>query len=225
MIDITPPSLLLGLLLAAGPAAPASAAEAPAPVKIAPEAPPVPTLADLLKQIEAAYRHKDYALGLSLVKKAYELKQKDVSTMDRIGSVYFVLGRYGEALSVWTQALPLEHDRKKRRELEKSILATRRALGLANETRIAAPSQAPPAPRPAAAVPTATVASAPPAPAPEKALSAETQAQIQAIYKKGVKYYATGQYLQATGAFLRVLELDPENADATKALKRLQLDR
>ena len=59
-----------------------------------------PTLAELLDQISAAYRHKNYDLGLSLVKKAFELKQRtDVSSVDKIGSIYYAMGRYGEAFS------------------------------------------------------------------------------------------------------------------------------
>lgn len=168
-----------------------------------------PTLAELLRKIEAAYRHGNYELGLSLVKKAFELKQNDVSAMDRIGSIYYVLGRYGEALTVWSRALPLEHDMQKRHALENSILVTRRSLGLADV---------------ASATPAATPVTAPPT-VPAKELSPETKAEVLALYKKGVKYYASGQYLQATTAFLRALELDPGNPDATKALKRLKLDR
>ena len=200
-------TLILGAVLAAGAPMPARAAEA------AEQAPPA--MAELLKEIEAAYRGGNYTLGLSLVKQAFELKQNDVSSMDRIGSVYYVLGRYGEALTVWSRALPLERDVHKRRELENSIRVARRGLGLADESSLAASAPAP-------------AASAPPAPAPlakKKALSPVAKAQIRALYKKGVKYYATGQYLQATTAFLHVLELDPENEDAAKALKRLKLDR
>ena len=212
MIKITSLSLIFGVFLAAVSAAPSRAAAPPEIGNSGPDAQQQPpTLTELLAQISTAYRHKNYALGLSLVKKAFELKQNDVSSMDRIGSVYYALGRYGEALSVWTQALPLERNKRKRRELENSILVTRRSLGLADE-RSTPGAGAPPAP--------------PASPAPKKKdLSAETKASIQALYKKGVKYYASGQYLQATTAFLHILELDPGNADATKALQRLKLDR
>ncbi|MFI5349392.1 MAG: tetratricopeptide repeat protein [Elusimicrobiota bacterium] len=202
--------MIFGISLAAGPARAAAPAQ---PVSSntnnAEQAPP--TLTELLNQISAAYRHKNYELGLSLVKKAFELKEKDVSSMDRIGSVYYALGRYGEALTVWTQALPLERNPRKRRALENSIAVTRRSLGLAEPNFAASPS-------------TTTAAAAPPAPK-AKELSPETKASVQALYKKGVKYYASGQYLQATTAFLRILELDPGNADATKALQRLKLDQ
>ena len=212
MLKITKFILILGVFLATANAAPALAAAPDNSNTHNTEQTP-PTLTELLNQISAAYRHKDYALGLSLVKKAFELKENNVSSMDKIGSVYYALGRYGEALTVWTQALPLEHNARKRRALENSIAVTRRSLGLADQNFVAA-----------AATPTVTVAASAPAPKPRE-LSTEQKAAIQALYKKGVKYYASGQYLQATTAFLRILELDPGNADATKALQRLKLDR
>ena len=210
MLKITIFALILGVFPAAASAAPAAAAVPENSNSNKAEQTP-PTLTELLNQISAAYRHKNYELGLSLVKKAFELKQNNVSSMDKIGSVYYALGRYGEALTVWTQALPLEHNARKRRALENSILVTRRSLGLADLNSAATPA-------------TVSVAAAPPAPKP-KELSPETKVTIQALYKKGVKYYASGQYLQATTAFLRIQELDPGNADATKALQRLKLDR
>jgi tetratricopeptide (TPR) repeat protein len=136
--------------------------------------------------------------------------------MDRIGSVYYALGRYGEALAVWTQALPFERNLTKRRALQNSINVTRRSLGLADENFNAAASTA------AAATHAPVFVLLAPA---NKTLSPETKAAIRALYKTGVKYYATGQYLQATTAFLRILDMDPGNADATKALQRLKLDR
>lgn len=211
MMRFTSLFLILGLVLTACSEAPPRLAAPSETENAGPRVePPSPTLAELLNQIESAYRRGNYELGLALVKRAFELKQNDVSTMDRIGSIYYVLGRYGEALTVWTQALPLEHDLQKRRELENSIRVTRRGLGLPDEAFVAAASTPP-------------AAAAPPAPATNA--SAETKAKAQSLYKLGVKYYASGQYLQATTVFLRVLELDPGNADAAKALKRLKLDR
>jgi tetratricopeptide (TPR) repeat protein len=208
-------SVALGLLATACSAPPRAAAPAAPAAPIAADVEPAPPdLAQLLKRIETAYRGGNYALGLSLVKQALELENNDVSAMDRIGSIYYVLGRYGEALTIWNRALPLERDPQKRRALENSIRVTRRGLGLAEDAFVAAAvssAAAPPPPRPK--------------PAAKAELSEETKAEVEALYKKGVKYYASGQYLQATTAFLDVLELDPDNADAAKALKRLQLDR
>ena len=181
-----------------------------APTKTEPAAPVVEaepaTLAELLRAIEAAYRKGNYERGLALVQRAFELKQNDVSALDRIGSIYYVLGRYGEALTIWKRALPLEHDLKKRAALENSIAVTRRSLGIAEEVAAIAP----------------IVKTRPPKPVKRPARKSP-QAEIERLYKLGVKNYTAGEYLQATTAFLRILEFDPDNADARKALERLKL--
>ncbi|OGS40029.1 MAG: hypothetical protein A2506_02935 [Elusimicrobia bacterium RIFOXYD12_FULL_66_9] len=210
--------LLVGLALAACAAPtteryreevppPNAVGERPPDVVAEPE--PMPTtLPELLTGIEAAYRKGDYNRGLALVKKVYELKSADVTALDRVGSIYYVLGRYGEALTVWQQALPFEKSPRRRAELSRSITVARRTLGL--------PDVAPPQPGP----PAAAVR-----PKPKKpARRAPDQKAIAALYSKGVKHYARGEFLQATTAFLRILELDPGNLRAAKALERLHLD-
>lgn len=197
----------LGLAACAGPetsvpppAAPPVAAPSPA------EAEPS-TLPELLNGIEKAYRKGDYDRGLALVKRVYELKQNDVTALDRVGSIYYVLGRYGEALTVWQRALPLEKNLKRRKELSQSITTARQTLGLGAEGRPAPP----PAAKPAPSKPGAEAA------VPDKAV-------IERLYQTGVRHYAAGEYLQAATIFLRIAKLDPGNVKAAKALERLHLD-
>jgi len=204
------------LLLAAGLCACAEPEPQTAPPPSAPvvEAPLPDTMPEILKQIEIAYRDGRYDRGLALVKHALELKRTDVSTYDRIGSVYYVLGRYGDALAFWSRALPLERDEERRAALQRSIADTRASLGLPDE---GAPTGLPaenPGSRPAP--PPSRVATGPVRHADPR--------EIERLYKLGVKFYAEGEYLQATDAFLRVLDLDAGNADARKALERLRHD-
>ncbi|MDX6771018.1 MAG: hypothetical protein SF051_15920 [Elusimicrobiota bacterium] len=190
---------LAGCAGSATPPPPAAPPPAPAP---APE--PLPTtMPELLRAIEAAYRKGDYDRGLALVKRTIELQKSDVATYDRLGSVYYVLGRSGEALTFWNKALPLERDPARRRRLAASIALARRNLGLPDE------------PAPAAARP-----ARPPKPAPAPRASPAASARQ---YKEGLRHYAEGSFLQATEAFLRALELDPGNEEAKKALERLRL--
>ncbi len=167
------------------------------------------TLAELLAGIEAAYRKGDYDRGLRLVKRVFELGSTDVTALDRVGSIYYVLGRYGEALTIWQQALPLEKNLRRRRELSKSIVVARRTLGLEADStaQTTPPPSAAPRPRPQAQV-----------------LRPPDRKEIDALYRKGVKHYARGEFLQATTAFLRILEIDPKNQRAGKALERLHLE-
>ena len=198
--------MLAALVLAACADTPQKSAPvdvSPKPERAAAEPEPT-TLPELLRAIESAYRKGNYERGLALVQKAYQLGGNNVTALDRIGSVYYVLGRYGEALTIWQRALPLEKDLKKRAELENSIAVTRRTLGLSEPAAVAAV----PKPRPKKPA--------------KKPVRSDPKDEIARLYKAGVKYYTAGEYLQATTAFLRILELDPDNADAKKALERLR---
>lgn len=196
---------LLGAALLCACAEPEARPE-PAPAPAAVEALPddMPTL---LRDIEAAYRGGKYDRGLALVKHALELPDADFSTYDRLGSVYFVLGRSGDALAFWSRALALEQDPARRAALSRSIADMRASLGLPDEGSPAALPPKPPRPLPG------------PAPGPTRRADPK---EIDRLYMLGVKYYAEGQYLRATDAFLQVLDLDAANADARKALERLR---
>lgn len=204
------PRHALFLLLAAGLCACAEPEPqpAPAPTEASLEGPMPDTMPEILQEIKSAYRRGKYDRGLALVKHALELKQTDVSTYDRLGSVYYALGRYGDALAFWARALPLERDPDRRAALSRSIADTRASLGIPDDGSTPAGFAAPPLP------PAAPIAIAPPHRADPR--------EVDRLYKLGVKFYAEGQYLQATGAFLQVLDLDAANADARKALERLR---
>lgn len=199
--------LIIGLALSAC-AGPEPIPPAPPPIAAPTVVEPEPvTLSELLAGIEKAYRKGDYDRGLALVKRVYELKQNNVTTYDRVGSIYYVLGRYGEALTVWQQALPLEKNLKRRKELSQSISVARATLGLGPEGKGAPEPSGGKMPLPHAVKRRA----------PDKAL-------IERLYQNGVRHYAAGEYLQAATIFLRIAKLDPGNPKAAKALERLHLE-
>lgn len=157
----------------------------------------------LLTGIEASYRSGRYDDGLELVTRVLALRRKDLSVYDRVGSIYYVLGRYGEALSVWEQALKLEKRKQRRADLQNSISMARRTLGLPEPDEPKGPKVTrKPKPRPKAK--------------PDPRL-------IEELYDQGVAHYAKGEYLQAASDFYAVLDLDPEHALAKSALARLKL--
>ena len=45
---------------------------------------------------------------------------------------------------------------------------------------------------------------------------------VERLFQKGVEHYARGEYLQATAMFMRILQIDPQNAQARKALDRIE---
>jgi tetratricopeptide (TPR) repeat protein len=69
----------------------------------------------------------------------------------------------------------------------------------------------------------------PSAPAPAAAVAPRRPAgdtrDVERLYQKGVEHYARGEYLQATAMFIRILQIDPENAQARKALERIDRRR
>lgn len=180
--------------------APPPPAPASAPADAAAHEPLPSDMAELLRGIEAAYRKGDYDRGLALVRRTFESQKLEVSTFDRIGSVYYVLGRSGDALAMWGRALPLEKDPTRRTRLTESIALARRNLGLPEEKSAKPPRK----------------------PKPRVAPKADPEGSARQ-YKEGLRFYAEGSYLQATAAFLRALELDPANEEARKALERLRL--
>jgi tetratricopeptide (TPR) repeat protein len=46
--------------------------------------------------------------------------------------------------------------------------------------------------------------------------------QVEELYQRGVEHYARGEFLQATAMFMRILQIDPDNQQAAKALERIK---
>ena len=197
-------SLLLFSLACAGPrpavppvpaASPSPSAQAPAPAEGAERTQKAEAdLKELLSRIESSYRRGEYDKGLALVKEVLQMKRTDLSSFDRIGSTYFVLGRYAEALTVWEPGLAEQQDSTKRKELASSIALARTSLGL----------EVPARPRTRK---------------PRGRRTGHSQAPLRpsgvlAALRQGVEHYARGEYLQASSLFMRALELDGANAKA-----------
>ena len=163
--------------------------------------PPNATVGELLNAVESAYREGRYDEGLALVKRTLELGSRSLSVIDRVGSIYHVLGRYGEAIAMWERGLRLESDPRRRLALERTLALARRNLGMPEQRAL--PEPRPPARRGRPAPPTAGLA--------------------DTLYDEGIAYYARGEYLQATSSFMRVLEVDPGHQLARRALARLRL--
>ncbi|MDD5657552.1 MAG: type IX secretion system membrane protein PorP/SprF [Elusimicrobia bacterium] len=185
---------------------------------------------EMLVRAEAANsRHETTTVDL-ILRDLLDLEDNNSMTMEKVGSMHFILGRYQDAVDIWTKALASEKTPAEVESLQYHINLARQRLG--TEPAAAAPAPAEAAPKPAETAPAAPAMAAPPAaarpaaaPAPQpvrqvrKAGSAD---DIPRLYQKGVEHYARGEYLQATAMFMRILQIDPENGPARKALERLQ---
>ncbi len=182
---------------------------------------------ELLFRVEFAHTRGDQTRVEVLLKDVIELEPNSVTALERLGSVRYLAGRYLEATSIWEAALKLETREKEVESLRMYLkLAAERVGGSGMPGGLAPGATATPtsgldpailpAPAAAAAPPPAAV----PAPPPSASRGGDPR-DVQALYQKGVEHYARGEYLQASGMFLRIIQIDPENEQARKALERI----
>lgn len=165
---------------------------------------------ELLLRAETANNRGDTNAALGLLDDALAVSPDDPTALELTGSLYYLKGRYLQALHAWERALPLEKDDAEKRSLLEHIKTARERLS------------------PSAAAPKARVEK--PRPDAEdskgrRSLSTEEVAQVERLYERGLRHFAKGENLQATAMFMRILQLDPENAQAKKALERLERRR
>lgn len=165
----------------------------------------------LLEAVREAYAAGQFARGLDLVKRVLEVSPDKGVAYDRVGSIYFSLGRGGDALGMWEAALALETDAERKTGLTGSVNAARRSLGLPDlppppPARVHKPPVRKPTKKPGRKVPVL----------PDRE-------EAQAAYTQGVEKYAAGEYLAATTLFLKALDIDPTHEPARKALERLKM--
>ena len=114
--------------------------------------------------------------------------------LKRIGSSYYAMGDYRNALKTWEKALQRELHPEEIAILGKFTNEARRKLSLPVTERRAEV---------------------------EKRRVADVR-KIEKLYQEGVEYYARGARLKAASIFRRILILDPGNAQALKALERIE---
>jgi tetratricopeptide (TPR) repeat protein len=187
---------------------------------------------ELLYRVEFAHTRGDQGRVETLLKDVIQLEPESVTALERLGSLHYIAGRYIEANQAWATALKLETREKEIESLRTYMkLAADRASGGALPGNLTPPSAAVSAEQPPAAAAPAPAAVAAPAPAsapaaaprPEPAAARRTgdPRDVQLLYQKGVEHYSRGEYLQASGMFMRILQIDPDNEPARKALERI----
>jgi tetratricopeptide (TPR) repeat protein len=163
-------------------------------------------LQELLFRVEAANNREEHDKVMRLLEDVLLLEPSNVTALERVGSTYFVLKRYNKALEVWSRAYPLETDDRERRALIRYMNEARTKLGLAPSNTPLPPAAKSQRRRPAA----------------KRATKRTDPRSVSRLYQKGVEHYARGEYLQATAMFMRIMQIDPENTKAKRALERLK---
>ncbi|MFA5139379.1 MAG: hypothetical protein WC728_09105 [Elusimicrobiota bacterium] len=148
-----------------------------------------------LNDCKAAFAAKRLSAVVRLSRDVLVLRPQHPTALSRLGSALFLQGKRRAAASVWKQALALEARPQEREALQYMIEEA---------------AQAPAPARPEAA--------SVPAPPPD-ALA------LRRLYKLGLEAYSQGDVDAASKSFNEMVELDPGNSQAVKALKRMEDER
>ncbi|PJA15539.1 MAG: hypothetical protein COX66_09860 [Elusimicrobia bacterium CG_4_10_14_0_2_um_filter_63_34] len=140
------------------------------------------------------FQTKRYEAMIRLCRDVLVLKPGDLTALARLGSGFYMLGRFRAAESVWTLALADEGRDGERKSLSAMIARARQSLN---------PKPKPP---PASVVET-------PVPDPKR---------VASLRREGVAAHAAGRSAEAARAFEEILLLAPDDRFARKALRRLE---
>ena len=200
---------------------------------------------EMLYQVEFANTRGDMGRVEALLNDTLVLDPENATALERFGSMRYLTGRLPEAIAAWEAAAKLETRDKELESLREYLRVARERAsgkplpgGSSPLISVPAPSEtsgvstgtsAPAALSPAAAAAAAAEAApavAPIEPPPSRSASpAGDPRDVGNLYQKGVEHYARGEYLQATAMFMRILQIDPQNDQARKALERIQSRR
>lgn len=181
------------------PAAPAPAtipipAPAPAPVTAPRPAPAAPPIEEILDRAQSAIEKERFQEAARLCQDILKKEPENIPALEKLGYAYYSLTRYDQALEAWEKMRSIQKEEKK------DVI-----YYLIQELK----KKQAPAP--------AKVKPAPAVPAPKAG-----PREIEKLYQKATEEYAKGNLTRAAALFIQILELDPGNAQAKKALNRIQ---
>ncbi|MBI3553000.1 MAG: type IX secretion system membrane protein PorP/SprF [Elusimicrobia bacterium] len=149
--------------------------------------------------MEVALGEREYDKVLKLGLEVIQLDPSNALAYKRMGTAYYALKRYPEALKALRTAYKLETDSEERKSLRSYVDAL--ASLIERQNREAAPKQQ----------------ELPKAPA-------RTPQEIERLYEAGVDLYAQGRLAEAAVMFQKILEIEPSNVSARRALDRVQAE-
>ncbi|MBI4425936.1 MAG: hypothetical protein HY554_19555 [Elusimicrobia bacterium] len=175
-------------------------------------------LQEFLHRAELAHSRRQFDQAVSWLQEALLLDARNATAYARMGSAEFMANDYPAAIRAWEKALSLEEDAKEQASLRHYL-----EVALARqEGRKPPPLPEELAPRAAPTLPPAAPPAAAPASPPAEPRIGGDPRDVLALYQKGAEHYARREYIQAKSMFLRILQIDPDNEQAKKALERLE---
>jgi tetratricopeptide (TPR) repeat protein len=179
---------------------------------------------EMLYQAEYANTRGEMEKVETLLADTLVLDPQNTTALERLGSLRYLAGRLPEAIAAWEAAAKIETRERELVSLREYLRVARSRAG--SGAVVAQPPVAPTAPSniEAATTPPST-ANVEPATPSVPAGPAGDPRDIENLYQRGVEHYARGEYLQASAMFLRILQIDPDNEQARKALERIESRR
>ncbi len=144
--------------------------------------------------MEVALRERDFERVVKLADQVLELDPSSALAYKRLGAAHYALKHNAEALKALRSAYKLETDPDTRKQI-KSYLDALSSL-IERGKRAAAPA--------------------------EVKSTGLSPVDIERIYESGVDLYASGKLTEAAAAFRKILESEPNNTSARRALDRVQ---
>lgn len=148
--------------------------------------------------MEVALQEREYDKVLKLAAQVLELDPSNALAYKRMGAAYYALKRYPESLRALRSAYKLETDAEQKRTLKSYIDALTALIQRKSSETAAKPL--------------------------EQTGPKKTPQDIERLYEAGVDLYAQGRLAEAAAAFRKMLDLDPTNLSARRALDRVQAE-
>jgi len=148
--------------------------------------------------MEVALRERDFERVVKLADQVLQLDPANALAYKRLGAAHYALKRNVEALKALRSAYKLETDSDSRKQIKNYIDALQALIerGKRDATPVAK--------------------------APESKSTGLSPVEIERLYEAGVDLYAQGKLAEAAKAFRKIIDAEPNNTSARRALDRVQ---
>lgn len=177
--------------------------ELPSTVAVAPTLGREKAVGASMALMEVALREADYPKVLKLADEVLELDPQSVLALKRKATALYATKKYEDSLRSLRSALKFERDADERKRLKSYVDALVALIERGSREKEEA--------RPEPKMQPAETGKASPV-------------EVQRLYEAGVDLYAQGRLSEAANMFSRILALDPKNASAQRALRRVQAE-
>lgn len=148
--------------------------------------------------MEVALRERDFERVVKLADQVLELDPSNALAYKRLGAAHYALKHNVEALKALRSAYKLETDSDSRKQIKSYIDALQSLIERGRRDTTPAPK------------------------VQEPKSTGLTPVEIERLYEAGVDLYAQGKLTEAAAAFRRIIESEPNNTSARRALDRVQ---